>query len=88
MSDKFQPWKAYWPPQSTTTPGETHGFQKGELLQLEGSAGAHPPPSEGKIQPWKAHWPPTSTELTGESHGFGEGQVLRLEGSAGAHPPR
>jgi len=39
---KAQPWKKTWPPKSAVQAGETHGFKKGETLQLEGSAGAHP----------------------------------------------
>jgi hypothetical protein len=42
--EKTQPWKANWPPKTTVAQGETHGFKAGEVLQLEGSAGAHPPP--------------------------------------------
>jgi hypothetical protein len=39
---KVQPWKAHWPPRTPVQKGEAHGFKKGETLQLEGSAGAHP----------------------------------------------
>jgi hypothetical protein len=41
---KTQPWKANWPPKNTPVTGETHGFKKGEIVHLEGSAGGHPPP--------------------------------------------
>jgi len=39
---KNQPWKAFWPPRTPVQKGETHGFKKGETVQLEGSAGALP----------------------------------------------
>jgi len=39
---KAQPWKATWPPKTPVQKGESHGFKKGETIQLEGSAGAHP----------------------------------------------
>lgn len=42
--EKTQPWKANWPPRTPSAEGETHGFEAGQTLQLEGSAGAHPPP--------------------------------------------
>jgi hypothetical protein len=42
--EKTQPWRANWPPRTPTAEGETHGFKAGQTLQLEGSAGAHPPP--------------------------------------------
>ena len=42
--EKTQPWKANWPPKTTVSEGESHGFEAGEILQLEGSAGVHPPP--------------------------------------------
>lgn len=35
---KIQPWRAHWPPQTPVTVGEKHGFQKGETIQLEGTA--------------------------------------------------
>ena len=39
---KIQPWRAHWPPRTPVTIGEKHGFQKGEIIQLEGTAsGAH-----------------------------------------------
>lgn len=39
---KLQPWKAHWPPHTPVIVGEKHGFQKGETIQLEGTAsGAH-----------------------------------------------
>ncbi|KAF2455841.1 hypothetical protein BDY21DRAFT_372968 [Lineolata rhizophorae] len=44
---KAQPWKANWPPKTAVQPGESHGFKKGETLQLEGSAGAHPKQEDG-----------------------------------------
>jgi hypothetical protein len=43
-ANKAQPWKANWPPKNAPVTGETHGFKKGEIVQLEGSAGGHPPP--------------------------------------------
>jgi len=45
---KTQPWKAYWPPRTPIKAGEKHGFAKGEILRLEGSAGPHPGPTEDK----------------------------------------
>jgi len=42
VAGKAQPWKAHWPPKTAAKAGETHGFARGETLQLEGSAGAHP----------------------------------------------
>jgi hypothetical protein len=51
MNPKTQPWKANWPPVTVPKSGETHGFKQGETLQLEGSAGAHPPaPADQKEQ--------------------------------------
>ncbi|KAF1845082.1 uncharacterized protein K460DRAFT_365984 [Cucurbitaria berberidis CBS 394.84] len=39
---KVQPWRAHWPPSTPVTVGEQHGFQKGEKIELEGTAsGAH-----------------------------------------------
>jgi hypothetical protein len=42
IAPKTQPWRAHWPPKTPVTVGEQHGFQKGETIQLEGTAsGAH-----------------------------------------------
>jgi hypothetical protein len=50
MNPKSQPWKANWPPVTAPKAGETHGFKQGETLQLEGSAGAHPPASVDQMK--------------------------------------
>ena len=39
---KSQPWKAHWPPNTTIQAGDSHGFKKGEIIHLEGTASAPP----------------------------------------------
>ena len=36
---RSQPWKAHWPPKTEKTPGDSHGFEKGEIMLHGGSSG-------------------------------------------------
>jgi hypothetical protein len=54
---RSQPWMAYWPPKTAKTPGDTHGFGKGELM-LQGGSG-------GRSAEWDRH--PLNARILGKT---------------------